>query len=127
MKDIKELILKYETPGPRYTSYPTAPHFSPETGKDSLIKKAVETGAPRSLYIHIPFCRTQCLFCGCSSSVCTDVKKSDQYLALLEKELKLWRDAGLKKCALEQIHFGGGTPNFLMPEQILRLGEIIES
>ncbi|MBR4598376.1 MAG: oxygen-independent coproporphyrinogen III oxidase, partial [Opitutales bacterium] len=127
MKNIKELILKYETPGPRYTSYPTAPHFSPETDKNELVKKAVQIDSPRSLYIHIPFCKTQCLFCGCSSSVCTDVKKSGQYLELLQKELELWQGAGLKKCALKQIHFGGGTPNFLPPEQILRLNEIIES
>ncbi|MBO7521083.1 MAG: oxygen-independent coproporphyrinogen III oxidase [Opitutales bacterium] len=127
MKNLKELILKYETPGPRYTSYPAAPHFSPEADKAALAKKAVEIDSPRSLYIHIPFCKTQCLFCGCSSSVCTDVKKADEYLGLLEAELKLWQGAGLKKCALEQIHFGGGTPNFLTPEQILRLGKIIES
>ena len=127
MKNLTELILKYETQGPRYTSYPTAPHFSPAADKALLAKKAVQINAPRSLYIHIPFCKTQCLFCGCSSSVCTDAKKADEYLALLEKELRLWQSAGLEKCALEQIHFGGGTPNFLSPEQILRLSQIIKS
>lgn len=127
MKNLTELILKYETSGPRYTSYPTAPHFSPECDKQKLVQAAVASDSPRSLYIHIPFCKTQCLFCGCSSSVCTDSKKADEYLSLLEKELKLWQNSGLKKCPLEQIHFGGGTPNFLLPEQISRLGEIIKS
>lgn len=127
MKNLTELILKYETSGPRYTSYPTAPHFSSECDKQKLAKAAVDLNSPRSLYIHIPFCRTQCLFCGCSSSVCTDAKKADEYLSLIEEELRLWQNSGLKRCPLEQIHFGGGTPNFLLPEQILRLSEIIKS
>lgn len=127
MKTLTELILKYETSGPRYTSYPTAPHFFPECNKDELAQAAIAIDAHRSLYIHIPFCRTQCLFCGCSSSVCTDPKKADAYLDLLEKELALWQNLGLKKCELEQIHFGGGTPNFLLPEQISRLRDIIKS
>lgn len=127
MKNLTELILKYETSGPRYTSYPTAPHFSAECDRQKLAQAAVALKSPRSLYIHIPFCRTHCLFCGCSSSVCTDPKKADEYLSLLEKELRLWQNSGLKKCPLEQIHFGGGTPNFLLPEQISRLSEIIKS
>ena len=127
MSKLSQLILKYETSGPRYTSYPTAPHFSPAESKQALIKKALESGKAKSLYIHIPFCKTLCLFCGCSSSVCTEQKKADEYLELLERELKIWQNLGFKRCALEQIHFGGGTPNFLSPEQILRLGDIIKS
>ncbi|MBO6101778.1 MAG: oxygen-independent coproporphyrinogen III oxidase [Opitutales bacterium] len=126
MNNLKDLILKYETPGPRYTSYPTAPHFSEAADARALAQDAVLKDAPRSLYVHIPFCKTACLFCGCSTSVCTDLKKADEYLSLVELELELWKDFGLKKCPLEQIHFGGGTPNFLIPEQILRLGQIIK-
>lgn len=125
MKDLKELILKYETSGPRYTSYPTAPHFTPECDALSLAKEAIAHNNARSLYIHIPFCKTVCFFCGCSTSVCSDLKKVDDYLTLLEKELELWQNFGLQKCPLEQIHFGGGTPNFLQPEQIFRLSNII--
>lgn len=127
MSKLSQLILKYETSGPRYTSYPTAPHFSPSESKQALIEKALESDKAKSLYIHIPFCKTLCLFCGCSSSVCTEQKKADEYLSLLERELKIWQDRGFKRCDLEQIHFGGGTPNFLSPEQILRLGDIIKS
>lgn len=125
MSGLPDLIMKYETPGPRYTSYPTAPHFSPQADKALLAARAVESRNPRSLYIHIPFCRTVCLFCGCSSSVCTRQEKADEYLSLLEAELALWKKAGLERCPLGQIHFGGGTPNFLSPAQIRRLGAII--
>ena len=125
MQNLKELISKYATNGPRYTSYPTAPHFSPETDKNLLADYAVRHPSPLSLYIHIPFCKSLCWFCGCTSSVCNDAAQVDAYLALIKAELELWRDNGLSRRALEQIHFGGGTPNFLECEQILQLGEII--
>lgn len=125
MQNLKELISKYATNGPRYTSYPTAPHFSPETDKNLLADYAVRHPSPLSLYIHIPFCKSLCWFCGCTSSVCNDAAQVDAYFALIKAELELWRDNGLSRRALEQIHFGGGTPNFLECEQILQLGEII--
>ena len=124
MENLKNLISKYATNGPRYTSYPTAPHFSAETDKNLLSNYAVRHNAPLSLYIHIPFCKSLCWFCGCTSSVCSNPAQVDAYLDLLKAELELWRDNGLSKRKLEQIHFGGGTPNFLECEQILRLGEI---
>ncbi len=126
MKDLKSLIAKYERGGPRYTSYPTAPYFSPETDKKRLIEAALLRSEPLSLYIHIPFCKTLCLFCGCTSSVCREASEVDDYLSSLTAELELWRDAGLTKRILKQIQIGGGTPNFLTPEQTLRLGKIID-
>lgn len=126
MSKLSDLILKYETSGPRYTSYPTAPHFSESENTEKLVSAAVANTEAKSLYIHIPFCKTLCFFCGCTSSVCTDQKKADEYLDLLEAELVLWKKSGLKKCQLKQIHFGGGTPNFLSPEQIFRLKSIID-
>ncbi len=125
MKDIKELIAKYETPGPRYTSYPTAPHFSPDTDKERLKSLALSSSAPMSLYIHVPFCRDLCWFCGCTSSVCRDQSKADEYVGLLDSELLLWCSEGMQRRQLRQIHIGGGTPNFLSAEQTERLGEII--
>ena len=123
--NIKNLISKYATSGPRYTSYPTALHFSPNADKSKLTQLAIGD-LPASLYIHIPFCKSLCWFCGCSSSVCSDLKKIDTYISLLERELELWRDFGMSKRPLRQIHFGGGTPNLMTPEQILRVGQIIK-
>ena len=66
MDNLKSLIAKYERGGPRYTSYPTAPYFTPSADKDSLIDAVLRRPNPLSLYIHIPFCKTLCFFCGCS-------------------------------------------------------------
>ena len=125
MENLKNLIAKYETSGPRYTSYPTAPHFSPDTDKARLRDFALCGDMPMSLYIHIPFCENRCWFCGCSSGVCRDQSQADKYIDNLGRELELWRDAGLSKRELRQIHFGGGTPNFLSVEQIERVGALI--
>lgn len=125
MKNLRELIAKYETAGPRYTSYPTAPHFSADADKRRLARLALGADSPASLYIHIPFCESLCRFCGCTSSVCRDPSKIDAYIELLRRELELWRDAGLPKRALKQIHFGGGTPNLPSVEQIGKIGELV--
>lgn len=125
MKNLRELIAKYETAGPRYTSYPTAPHFSADADKRRLAQLALGADSPASLYIHIPFCESLCRFCGCTSSVCRDPSKIDAYIELLRRELELWRDVGLPKRALKQIHFGGGTPNLPSVEQIGKIGELV--
>lgn len=125
MSDLKQLIAKHERGGPRYTSYPTAPYFSTDADKSKLADAALRRPSPLSLYIHIPFCRSHCLFCGCSSWVCQKQEEVDDYLNLLSKELSNWQKAGLGKRKLGQIHLGGGTPNFLSVEQTKRLGSII--
>ena len=125
MNTLKKLISKYATSGPRYTSYPTALYFSEDANIAQLTSLA-KNDLPASLYIHIPFCKSLCYFCGCSSSVCSDLKKLDDYITLLQAELELWRDNGMPKRTLKQIHFGGGTPNLMTAEQTLRVGEIIK-
>ena len=122
---LKELIAKYASAGPRYTSYPTALDFSPDTDKENLKRLAFSELPDASLYIHIPFCASLCRFCGCTSSIAHDPNIADDYLALLDAELDLWRNAGMERKRLKQIHFGGGTPNFLSPLQINKLGDII--
>jgi oxygen-independent coproporphyrinogen-3 oxidase len=123
--DIIDLIQKYDRPGPRYTSYPTAPHFSDEVAFDALEKACADSNGLASLYIHIPFCESNCWFCGCNTIITTRHKSADSYLGLLEKELDLIEASGLSKRQVNQIHLGGGTPNFLSPKQIERLFEIL--
>lgn len=125
MEDLKRLIAKYATPGPRYTSYPTALDFSADADKKNLVRLAMPETTDASLYVHIPFCSNLCRFCGCTTSLGRDRKSADEYLGLVEMELANWRGAGMPKRLLRQIHLGGGSPNFLSAEQTARLGEII--
>ncbi len=126
MQDLKRLISKYSTPGPRYTSYPTALYFTEDENMQRLKELALDSQQQLSLYIHIPFCKSLCWFCGCSSSVCADLAKIDEYIDLLEAELDLWRESGLNKPRVRQIHFGGGTPNLMTKDQTLRINDIIK-
>ena len=119
-----DLIRKYDVLAPRYTSYPTAPQFHSEFGERQYETHAQKSNAsllPKdlSVYVHIPFCHSLCYFCGCNKVVTqSDNKKVDQYLESLFDEMalrgKLFNDDRL----VTQIHFGGGTPNFLRLDQI---------
>lgn len=127
MENLKSLIAKYAAPGPRYTSYPTALDFSKDADKKNLERLAMPAIPDASLYVHIPFCSNLCRFCGCTTSLGRDNKSADEYLGLVERELSNWREAGMPKRLLRQIHLGGGSPNFLSAEQTARLGEIVRS
>lgn len=125
-----DLIKKYNVQGPRYTSYPTAVQFAP---CDPAERPALESylhdrnRQPRriSLYFHIPFCFSLCWYCGCTKVITRDQDRGDHYLDYLEREMD--RVAALLHPDSEvvQIHFGGGTPTFLTPVQLLRLGTAI--
>ncbi|HYP67004.1 MAG TPA: oxygen-independent coproporphyrinogen III oxidase [Thiobacillaceae bacterium] len=115
------LLVKYSQPGPRYTSYPPAPHFSasfdPAYWQDELIQSQ-DPARPISLYIHIPFCDTLCYYCGCNMVATGDYAKADRYLAYLIAEID--RVAALTYVNREvvQMHWGGGTPTYLHPADI---------
>ena len=126
-QNIHGLIEKYNRPGPRYTSYPTAPHFSETTDPAALSHASVENSGPVSLYVHIPFCKSNCWFCGCNTIITSRYKWADEYLDLLEKEIGLINGQLSNKRPVTQIHLGGGTPNFLKPHQIDRLFEILRA
>lgn len=125
-----ELIEKFNVPGPRYTSYPPATHFSEDVSRDDLLEKIRhnnESQKDLSLYFHLPFCESLCWFCGCTTVITTQRGKSAVYLDYLEKELALtgrFLNPGRK---VTQIHLGGGTPTFLLDEEIRRLGDLIQS
>jgi oxygen-independent coproporphyrinogen-3 oxidase len=122
-----ELLLKYDKPVPRYTSYPTAAAFTAAVGEDELrAQLALSTTAPLSLYVHVPFCRHACWYCGCNR-VTTQLgsKVVEPYLASLAKELELITAAMPQRRRLAQLHWGGGTPNYLNAEETRQLWELI--
>ncbi len=119
-----DLIRKYNQPGPRYTSYPTAPHFADSCPTAQLAAEPAKDRSPLSLYFHIPFCRKLCWFCGCTTIISTQQDRADQYLDYLEKEIDLLLPS-IEGRKVHQLHFGGGTPNFLSPAQILRFSKFL--
>ncbi len=122
----RKLIEKYDRPGPRYTSYPTAPNFTPAFGPDEQAGMLRETNAADSppdisLYVHLPFCEKLCYFCGCNMMVRSDHERSYPYLDNLEKELDTVAMYVKPGRRVRQAHFGGGTPTFLPPDAMDRL------
>ncbi len=121
----KEIISKFDVPGPRYTSYPTAPEWSqavtPAIYRTKL-KDFEKTQKTLSLYVHIPFCEQLCYYCGCNVAIRpNDVKHGDEYLKFLFKEIDLIRDVIGKKREVRQLHWGGGTPTYLTEDQMSEL------
>jgi oxygen-independent coproporphyrinogen-3 oxidase len=120
------LITRYDRPGPRYTSYPTAVQFHPgfASKEYEAAARASNAGTPKplSLYFHVPFCASPCFYCGCNKVITRDHSKSLDYLQRLYLEVE--RQGALYDRArpVEQLHFGGGTPTFLTNEQI---GELL--
>ena len=123
-----ELIRKYNRPAPRYTSYPTALKFrtvDDAVSGEALLADLEDARGPLSLYFHLPYCRSLCWFCGCAKIITTQTGMADRYLDALEKEIALYRPLIRSGRKAVQLHFGGGTPNFLSVEQIDRLSSII--
>jgi oxygen-independent coproporphyrinogen-3 oxidase len=118
-----ELLRRYDRPGPRYTSYPTAPQFSAGFGETQLRDAAVVSNGdpiPRrlSLYVHVPFCMSPCFYCGCNRIITRDLARGDSYLARLYREIDMMSALFDRDREVIQLHFGGGTPNFLSPAQL---------
>jgi len=125
-----ELVKKYNVPGPRYTSYPPATHFTEEIAEDMFLEQIGannRTDRDLSLYFHLPFCYSLCWYCGCTTVITADQKKSAEYVKYLEREMDLVRRLLNAERKVVQLHFGGGTPTFSGPDEIRRLGEMIHS
>lgn len=128
MKVDLDLIRKYNVPGPRYTSYPPATHFTDEVDKNALmesIRKNNETQRDLSLYYHLPFCESLCWFCGCTTVITKDHSRSENYLNYIDREMDLMREHLNPDRKVVQVHLGGGTPTFLQPDELRRLGDHI--
>ncbi len=115
-----ELLLREDYQVPRYTSYPTAVQFKAIKEEDYLVRLQ-RALPPLSLYIHLPFCKTMCLFCACSVVLNRDPKKQFDYLQSVLQEIRLLAKEFKTKRTVNQIHFGGGTPTNLTKEELQTL------
>ncbi len=127
-----DLLKKYDRPGPRYTSYPTAPYFHNGVDANTYIRHLQNddrqaANKELSLYFHLPFCNKLCYYCGCNMLLNRNKNRVDQYIDYLEKEIKLLKNHLSSDRKVLQMHWGGGTPTHLSPHQIRRLGTIIKS
>jgi oxygen-independent coproporphyrinogen III oxidase len=127
-----ELLKRFNQPGPRYTSYPTAPVFSEKFTAEDFEREIVETNEagtsnPISLYFHFPFCDTLCYFCGCNMMVTQKREHISEYNEYLKREIDRLVPLISKNRKVEQMHWGGGTPTYLTPEEIRDIGNYIKA
>jgi oxygen-independent coproporphyrinogen-3 oxidase len=123
-----DLVQKYNVAGPRYTSYPPATKFTEALTWPQLADRILEnnkTERDLSLYFHIPFCETLCWFCGCTTVITLNHSQGQTYINYLEKEVARMATLINPRRKVVQLHFGGGSPTFLSPDEIRRLGAII--
>lgn len=127
---LSSLIRKYDVAGPRYTSYPPAPVFSPAFRaadyQEAILKQEKNfTTNGIALYIHIPFCDTLCYFCGCTTIATRNRSHLDAYLRSLKREIQLLAPLINTRREVVQMHWGGGTPTYLTPSEIDALVDVI--
>jgi oxygen-independent coproporphyrinogen III oxidase len=117
-----ELLKKYDRPGPRYTSYPTAVEFNEGYGeadyRASLAAANAAAGEPLSLYVHLPFCEERCAFCGCNVVITRKHEVAAKYLRYLHREIDALAAQLPARRRLSQYHWGGGTPTYLSPGEM---------
>jgi oxygen-independent coproporphyrinogen-3 oxidase len=117
----EEFLAKYNRPGPRYTSYPTAPVWQDDFAPDDLERYYATANAARtpvSLYMHLPFCESLCLFCACNVVITKDHSVAPPYIEILEREIEHVSRFVSRDRPVVQFHWGGGTPTYLTPEQM---------
>ena len=125
-----QVLKKFNQQGPRYTSYPTAPVFSPKFTSEDYVDEIRDTNLdgsdqPLSLYFHFPFCEKLCYFCGCNMRVTHDRALISEYNGYLKKEIDLLQPLISKERKAAQMHWGGGTPTYLYPDEIRDIGGYI--
>src|SRR5436853_7933801 len=119
-----EFLSKYNRPGPRYTSYPTAPVWNDAFGPADLEKvheQAERARTPVSLYMHIPFCESLCLFCACNVVIQKNKSVAPPYLEVLKREMECVSRSVSKSRSIVQFRCGGGTPTYMNSQQIADL------
>jgi oxygen-independent coproporphyrinogen III oxidase len=124
------LIGRYDRPGPRYTSYPTAVEFNDtfdEAAYRAQLAAMARTSTPISLYLHLPFCEERCSFCGCSVIITRKREVAAVYLTYLHRELAMLAQALGERRQIVQYHWGGGTPTYLSLAQIAALQAVVRN
>lgn len=123
--ELDRLLEKYDRPGPRYTSYPTAPAWQVlpasrmrEALHDYARRDDAGDAPPLSLYVHVPFCEERCLYCGCNVVIAPQDKVSVPYMDVLKRDIELNAKELGKKRRVSWLHLGGGTPTYLQPQQL---------
>jgi len=120
-----ELIRRYDRPGPRYTSYPTAAEFHEAVGPDVLAARlaaaAEKPGEPLGVYVHLPFCEERCHYCGCNVVITKKHDVACGYMEMLQREIALVADRLGDRRRVRQLHWGGGTPTYYAPEELRAL------
>lgn len=126
-----DLIAKYNVPGPRYTSYPTVPHWSNTPTQEEWLSSVemrfneTNTNQGISIYIHLPFCESLCTYCGCNTRITKNHAVEVPYVDALLKEWSMYLARFKDKPRVREIHLGGGTPTFFSPENLQRLLDCI--
>lgn len=124
---VKNLVEKYNVPGPRYTSYPTVPFWKNNPLSLSEWIQTIEANfsffkTPElSLYVHLPYCESLCTFCGCHKRITKNHQVEGPYIDAVIKEWQLYLDRLPFSPQIKELHFGGGTPTFFEPDQLIRL------
>ncbi|MHB0776275.1 oxygen-independent coproporphyrinogen III oxidase [Halomonas sp. WWR20] len=122
----RPLLEKYDRPGPRYTSYPTAPQFHAgytpsEYRRVAQASNALARPKPLSVYVHVPFCRSLCYYCACNKIITHKTERAAEYLEYLKREIALQAPLFDQSRKLEQLHLGGGTPTYFTSGQLAEL------
>lgn len=127
--DTEALIARYDVPVPRYTSYPTAPHFG--TGVDAEVYAAwlaeLPEDAALSLYLHVPFCAELCWFCGCHTTATSSIPALEAYADTLLAEIALLADTLGRRARVSHVHWGGGTPTALPPARLVQIMDALRA
>ena len=127
--DFNELITRYGTQGPRYTSYPTAPNWGTHVGNNDYLDylgKCGQNSQPLSLYFHMPFCHELCWFCACHKMIRpVHGAHEDRYIAALSHEVNRTAEALVNRKKVVQIQLGGGTPTYFNNERLGQLMDVV--
>ncbi len=128
-----ELLTRFDVPGPRYTSYPTADRFVEAFSQVDLQQAMTvrqqglgQKNRPLSIYVHIPFCESLCYYCACNKIITKHHEKAEPYLRYLAKEVELYTTQLGTGQSVSQLHLGGGTPTFLSDDELRELMSVLK-